>query len=129
MPNNRYEWKRFWLPRSEAAIPLSDGGYFPDPDGAYGKLQNPEAIALESISHYPCLVLLGEPGIGKSTAMEAACQYQNDKAKKSRENVEILNLDLRSYRKDEMLIQDLFESDIFKVWRSGSGRLVIFLDS
>ena len=129
MPNNRYEWKRFWLPRSEAAIPLSDRGYFPDPDSVYARWLNPEATTFELIDHYPCLVLLGEPGIGKSTAMEAACQYQDDKVKESRENVEILNLDLRSYREVERLIQDLFESIIFKAWLSGSGRLVIFLDS
>jgi predicted NACHT family NTPase len=129
MPNNRYEWKRFWLPRSKAAIPLSDGGYFPDPDSEYARWLNPEATTFELIDHYPCLVLLGEPGIGKSTAMDAACQHQNDKTKESRENAEILNLNLRSYREVERLINDLFESQIFKTWLSGSGKLVIFLDS
>lgn len=129
MPNNRYEWKRFWLPRSEATIPLSDGGYFPDPDSEYARWLNPEARTYEFIDHYPCLVLLGEPGIGKSTAIKAACKYQDDKMKESRENVEILNLDLRSYGEAERLIQDLFECEIFKTWRSGSGVLAIFLDS
>ena len=131
MPNNRYEWKRFWLPRSEAAIPLSDGGYFPDPDpdSEYARWLNPEATTFELIDYYPCLVLLGEPGIGKSTAIEAACQHQNVKIKEGRENVKILSLDLRSYGDANRLIQDLFESEIFKAWRSGSGLLVIFLDS
>jgi len=110
-------------------MPLSDGGYFPDPDSEYARWLNPEATTFESIDHYPCLVLLGEPGIGKSTAMDAACQYQDDKVKESIENVEILNLDLRSYGDANRLIQDLFESEIFKAWRSGSGLLVIFLDS
>jgi Cdc6-like AAA superfamily ATPase len=129
MPNNTYEWKRFWLPRSEAAIPLSDGGYFPNPDSEYARWLNPKATTFELIDYYPCLVLLGEPGIGKSTAMDAACQHQNDKAKEGRENVKILSLDLRSYGDANRLIQDLFESEIFKAWRSGSGLLVIFLDS
>jgi len=129
MPNNSYEWKRFWLPRSEATIPLYDGGYFPDPDSQYARWLNPEATTYEFIDHYPCLVLLGEPGIGKSTAIEAACQYQDDKMKETRENVEVLNLDLRSYGEAERLIQDLFECEIFKTWRSGSGVLAIFLDS
>ena len=129
MPNNRYEWKRFWLPRSDAAIPLSEGGYFPDPDSEYARWLNPEATTFELIDQYPCLVLLGEPGIGKSTAMDAACQHQNDKVTEGRENAEILNLNLRSYREVERLIIDLFESQIFKTWLSGSGRLVIFLDS
>ena len=129
MPNNRYEWKRFWLPRSEAAISLSDRGYFPDPDSEYARWLNPEATTFESIDHYPCLVLLGEPGIGKSTVMEAACQHQNVKVKEGRENIKIPSLDLRSYGDANRLIQDLFESEIFKAWRSGSGLLVIFLDS
>ena len=61
--------------------------------------------------------------------MKAACQHQNDKVKEGRANAEILNLNLRSYRENESLINDLFESQIFKTWLSGSGRLVIFLDS
>ena len=110
-------------------MPLSDGGYFPDPDSEYARWLNPEATTFELIDQYPCLALLGEPGIGKSTAMEAACQHQNDKVKEGRANAEILNLNLRSYREGERLINDLFESQIFKTWHSGSGRLVIFLDS
>jgi predicted NACHT family NTPase len=110
-------------------MPLSDGGYFPDPDSEYARWLNPEATTFESIDHYPCLVLLGEPGIGKSTAMDAACQHQNDKVKEGRANAEILILNLRSYRENESLINDLFESQIFKTWLSGSDRLVIFLDS
>ena len=129
MPKHRYGWKRFWLPRSDAAIPLSEGGYFPDPDSEYARWLNPEATTFELIDQYPCLVLLGEPGIGKSTAMDAASQHQNDKVTEGRENAEILNLNLRSYREVERLIIDLFESQIFKTWLSGSGRLVIFLDS
>jgi hypothetical protein len=110
-------------------MPLSDGGYFPDPDGAYGKLLNPEAITLESISHYPCLVLLGEPGIGKSTAMDSARRCQVDAVAEGSENVKILDLDLRSHGEENRLIRDLFESDTFKAWLSGCGTLIIFLDS
>ena len=110
-------------------MPLSDDGYFPDPDSEYARWLNPEARTFELIDQYPCLALLGEPGIGKSTAMKAACQHQNHKVKEDRENAEILNLNLRSYRENESLINDLFESQIFKTWLSGSGRLVIFLDS
>jgi hypothetical protein len=129
MPNRRYEWKRFWLPRSEAIIPLSDGGFFPDPDSEAGKWLIPEAITFESINHYPCLVLLGEPGIGKSTALDAARRYQVDAIAEGSENMEILDLDLRSYGEEDRLIRDLFESEKFKTWLSGSDILAIFLDS
>ena len=30
---------------------------------------NPNLVTLASIKHYPCLVLFGEPGLGKSTAL------------------------------------------------------------
>ena len=65
-----YEWKRFWCPR-ESRIKLSDGGYLVDPDLEWGRLLNSDVLPFVSIVEKPCLVLLGEPGIGKSFAIES----------------------------------------------------------
>jgi hypothetical protein len=71
MSNKIYNWKRFWCPR-EGKPNLSDDGYLVDPDDAeIGSIYNPDVVPFELISKFPCLALLGEPGIGKSTAMQS----------------------------------------------------------
>lgn len=129
MQGKKYGWKRFWIPRSEAVIPLFDGGFFPDPDGQSGLCLNQQVTTFEAINHFNCLVLLGEPGIGKSTAMEAERCNQKHASSERQDNVSVLDFDLRSYGEEGRLIRDLFESELFKTWFSGSGILVIFLDS
>jgi hypothetical protein len=64
-----YPWKRFWCPR-EGKIDLSDGGFLLDPDCEYAHYLDLDVVPFDKISHLPCLGLLGEPGIGKSTVME-----------------------------------------------------------
>jgi hypothetical protein len=66
----QYAWKRFWCPRN-GTLHLIDRGYLPDPSGPYGRLLGSDLRPFEDISDLPCLVLLGEPGIGKTTALRA----------------------------------------------------------
>ncbi len=61
-----YPWKRFWCPRG-GQISLADDGFLLDRDSEYAKYYSSDVVAFESISDAPCMVLLGEPGIGKST--------------------------------------------------------------
>ena len=48
---------------------LSDGGFLYDPDNKYAEFVQSDVVPFEKIAHQPCLALLGEPGIGKSTVM------------------------------------------------------------
>jgi len=73
------------------------------------------------------LALLGEPGIGKTYAMQSEQQDINAKVKEKGEK--ILWRDLRAYGSEDRLIHDLFESAIFVSWVGGNDRLHIFLDS
>lgn len=63
-----YEWKRFWCPR-EGNLNLCDSGYLVDPVGEYGRYLNPDVLAFEKIVDFQCLILLGEPGMGKGLVM------------------------------------------------------------
>ncbi len=38
----------------------------------WGKFQNSDLVEIEAITHLPCVVLLGEPGIGKSKTTDVA---------------------------------------------------------
>ena len=126
MSKQIYGWKRFWCPRS-GSINLADGGYLPDPDEERGKAYNPDLVTFEAISHLPCLALLGEPGIGKTQALEVE---RNEIVGKIREQGDqVLFLDLRSYGSEDRLVRSLFDSPEFKAWQAGTHRLHIFLDS
>jgi predicted NACHT family NTPase len=126
MSKQVYGWKRFWCPRS-GSINLADGGYLCDPEGEWGKAYNPDLVIFETISHLPCLALLGEPGIGKTQALEV--ERSKIVSKIQEQGNQVLFLDLRSYGSEDRLVRNLFDSPEFKAWQAGTHRLHIFLDS
>jgi predicted NACHT family NTPase len=122
MAEQVYDWKRFWCPRS-SQINLGDRGYLTDPESEYGKYANPELVGLEVIADVPCLVLLGEPGIGKSQEL---INLKKHTAKNLDSVNKILELNLRSCTN---LKEDLFKDVQFITWEKGTHRLYLFLDS
>ena len=122
MSNHDYGWKRFWCPRS-GSINLADGGYLYDPDEKWGKAHNPDLVSLEAVADFPCVVLLGEPGVGKSRELEKLKKFTQDSMC---ESSQILELNLRSCTN---LREDLFEDEIFTSWLDTSNHLYLFLDS
>lgn len=121
MAERNYNWQRFWcLPGS--SVRVSDDGYLWGP-GAY----NPNIVTFEQIQHVPCLALLGEPGIGKSKALEREFSTLDDSLRGTDDSAVFLNL--RSYGSEDRLVRALFESSEFTQWVSGSHRLHLFLDS
>src|SRR5262245_26863732 len=126
MPSKIYNWKRFWCAR-EGKLNLSDDGYLWDADSDSGCIYNPDVVPFESISKFPCLALLGEPGIGKSTAMQT--QKKNIDALLSESGDTSLWKDLRAYQTDGRLAQGIFDAPVFQDWLNGKHRLHLFLDS
>ncbi|MEO9204718.1 MAG: hypothetical protein ABI296_03265, partial [Gammaproteobacteria bacterium] len=90
-------------------------------------LHSADVVEFQEISSYPCLALLGEPGIGKSFAIQQVCQLE--RANLNSQNEKILSLDIRSYGAEQRLLDDVFASQEMKWWREGNGKLTIFLDS
>jgi len=126
MTKRSYGWKRFWCPRG-GTFSLSDGGYLIDPDSEYGRLLHPGAVSFSKMQGSPCLMLLGEPGIGKTTAM--ASHYSLSVAEASKTGDAVRWVDLNSFQTDAMLVREIFESDDFQEWLNGKHRLHLFLDS
>ena len=122
MSKKDYLWKRFWCPRS-GSINLTDGGYLYDPDSEWGRAYNPDLVSLEAIADVPCLVLLGEPGSGKSQELENLKALTESKICGSSQ---ILDLNLRSCVN---LKEDLFKDEAFTNWLEDSYHLYLFLDS
>jgi len=102
---------------------LADRGYLYDPDSEWGRVCNPGLVSLESIYDFPCLVLLGEPGIGKSKELEKLKAFT---VTKTCDSSQVLELNLRSCTN---LKEDLFKDETFVNWLGSSYHLYLFLDS
>lgn len=126
MHDQVYPWQRFWCPR-EGRLDLSDGGYLRDPEERFLLASESDSRSYESIAETPCLILLGEPGIGKSTAIESAVDARRPQLEA--EGHFVIFLDLRAYGSEDRLVSDLFQSDNFLQWLGGSMSLYLFLDS
>jgi predicted NACHT family NTPase len=122
MSQQVYDWKRFWCPRS-SQINLGDRGYLTDPESEYGKYANPELVGLEVIADVLCLVLLGEPGIGKSQELINLKDFTENNLD---DGHKVLEVNLRSCTS---LKEDLFKDEQFIAWKDGTHRLYLFLDS
>ncbi|MEM1252244.1 MAG: hypothetical protein AAGI69_07410 [Cyanobacteria bacterium P01_H01_bin.21] len=117
-----YDWKRFWYPQG-TEIKVCDRGYLINPASEWGKYTNPKLVELKKLSDIPCLILLGEPGIGKSHEIKKLEHYTDSHAD---DDSDILPLPLRSCIN---LRQDLLQNDQFIDWQKGEHDLYLFLDS
>ena|SRR5437879_6111747 len=126
MLNQLYDWKRFWCLRT-GRFDLSDGGYLSDPESQWGAIQNPDTVPLTSMAMTPCLVLLGEPGIGKSHEMQQ--QYERAKTQAAEASNAWLRFDLRDFQTDARFCNKVFDNPTFRAWRDGTHHLHLYLDS
>lgn len=117
----KYNWKRYWCPR-EGHLNLTDNGYLLDPEGKYSNFCGNEVRRYEDIATMPCLILLGEPGIGKTTAMDQVA------AEEERQQ-SIARIDLGAYSSEDRLIHDLREDKTIRSWIDGQTGLSLLLDS
>jgi hypothetical protein len=119
-----FNWTRFWVTR-EGHLLLDDDGFLADPEGKRGSFRNPYALPIESVLDRRCAVLLGEPGIGKSTELERVSRQGVSAPAVAEE----LALNLRDYSSDSLLVQDLFDNPKLRDWTAGSHELLLSLDS
>jgi hypothetical protein len=108
-----YNWQRFWIARTDT-VDLSDGGFFTDPTNPLLH-SHATALPLTELADYPALVLLGEPGIGKSTALKVEAHRVATNAAAS--NTISIHVDLRAYSSELLL-----HKRVFKVRSSSRGR-------
>ncbi|HTX13457.1 MAG TPA: hypothetical protein VME22_32870 [Solirubrobacteraceae bacterium] len=75
------------------------------------------------LSSVDCLVLHGDPGIGKSTVLAS------EQRRLTEEGKEILSLDLADIADINDLTTQLFASQAWTRWRDDSSHLILFLDT
>ena len=105
---------------------MSPEGYLHDLD-LYGNEDINGLATFRTINRFRCLVLLGEPGMGKTHAMQGALSDDvgNGDAKAGRK----VHFDLRSYGSEDRLVRDLFQGRDIEEWKNSRGQLHLFLDS
>lgn len=111
-----YHWQRFWYKDEDSPITINGFLYVHE----YTK----GVFTLDSVSDISCLVLRGEPGMGKSREIE-----KKFKTKTEDENNKKIYFNLSSYGDENRLIKDIFYSDKMKQWKESDSILYFFLDS
>lgn len=124
MREQKFPWKRFWC-HPDGLLRVEPDGFLIDCESKYGRMMAPEVKSFEEIETTHCLILLGEPGIGKSTAI-------HDETLRIRQSVESekpIMVNLKEYGNEELLWKDLFESARWQEYGKGQCKLQLFLDS
>jgi hypothetical protein len=123
MPDHVYPWKRFWYPR-ETSLELLDGGYLYRPEvESANQFFGGNLFPLEELASIPCLILLGEPGLGKSRELSQQHTLTRDRLSEA-----VLWCDFSAYQEQSMLVRALFDDATFQEWLQGTHRLHLFLD-
>ena len=111
--------RRFWI-KPEETIDLSDSGFLPDPDVEWGKIWSPALRGFETIAATRCLCLLGEPGMGKSTALRDAFEQQDGPK---------AFVDLRPCASGQDVREAIFRRADYLAWLTSGSALALFIDS
>lgn len=120
----KYSWKRYWtLP--DGKISLTDNGFLDDPTGSFGKYANPDLVSIDTLKDVGCLVLLGEPGLGKST--EITDLYIGTCKEKGSDHAKWMNLS--NIMSPDSFIEQLTKDIAYKNWAENNEPLFLFLDS
>ncbi len=116
-----YDWERLWYKDGEEPTWTDDGYTWVSKKNS--KFSFRDKHLYSELQHVPFLVLLGEPGMGKSYALKRAFRQTQDSGRQS------IFIDLGSKDDPRLLHESLFESTPFKDWvNSSGGEFTIFVD-
>jgi len=123
-----YDWERRWLPRD-----IGDrlNGNSPAKARAFQAVWQlqfaSEGDFLEKLRHVPCLILLGEPGMGKTYALRREHGSLDDSPLFG--FVTLHYVDLAGSQGTENVRAQLFDNEVYREWKSGTHWLIFFIDS
>jgi hypothetical protein len=122
----QYPWDRFWVPQGQN--PTMAEGYFVEPSSSPIRWLHPESngVPLSALRDVPCLVLLGDMGMGKSTTVQQ--EYQSLSRSFSGQRHEVVLRDLKRLT-EEQIYRQVFGHPAVEGWRRGDHALTLFLDS
>jgi hypothetical protein len=115
----RYPWDRYWVDR-DTSSEWFGFDLRPDPESIFATAF--PLVRIEDLDHIPLLILVGQPGMGKSTVIE------DELTRLAAAGFETERVDLGGVDTGELLRQDLGQSSAIQAWRGGAG-LYLFIDS
>lgn len=114
---------RFWVPAGESYSSTYDG-WLADPSGHARLGGSANALTTDELRAVRCVVLLGEPGMGKSSALEMSAYL-----KPSGEDIDSLNVNLGQFASEDRLVRTVFENPKVLNWHRGQHSISICLDN
>ena len=119
-------WKRFWVPLgSEISCGMCNEGFFDDPDGPLGYRNQPIAHPLKDLLKKQCLILSGEPGLGKSVALEQVFPSLDHAGGGNEETIWIRFRDIPDA---PTFTRRVLESRRWRTWIAGDQEITLVLD-
>jgi hypothetical protein len=112
--------RRLWTPVGEPVVFGTDG--FIVAPGSWPPAQNPEVTVIDSIADLRAVVVLGEPGIGKSTVLRGLY----DRARST--NPRAVWVDLGGFGSEGLLSDHVFAHAVWSM-DAGAGEVELFLDA
>jgi len=95
-----------------------------DPDSEFGRHFNPNVFALRDLLDRQCLVLLGEPGMGKSITIEA----EQESLRQAYGPANCIWIRFRDIPDTSTFTRRVFDSVAWRNWQAGSHKLLLVID-
>ncbi|GHO76468.1 hypothetical protein KSD_42390 [Ktedonobacter sp. SOSP1-85] len=124
MQQPHYHWKRYWYPAADGYHPpLVENGYLSPPVQKYAHLVQSPGRTLLDLAKAGCVVLLGEPGIGKTRELE--CLERELSVEK---HEAVLRIELGKKPTEQLLRNAISRAPEYRSWLQGSHHLHLLLD-
>ncbi len=123
--SENFDWIRYWCPNGDNYY-IDQNGYVIDPSTSQFSA-NSHLVQDPFRQPQHCVILLGEPGIGKSTAMNKFCAEFNANHGDSADEIHLIKLETLST--DVSFKSEMIHNDVVQTWLEGNHNLYLLLDS
>jgi hypothetical protein len=122
-----HAWTRYWT-KPDGRVSLADQGFLVGPAQAERLgYESADLWSFDQLAERRCLILLGEPGMGKTQTLRSEAGAVS--AGSTDSDAVLLQIDLGATRDESVLMREIFESLEFQTWLEGERELHLFLDS
>lgn len=120
-----FDWSRRWVRRG-GSVALMDGGFPTTSSGRDAEYRFDDQVDFSEMENTPCLVLLGEPGMGKTDVLKSEVQQLQSRLKSADRPLVLLE-EFRAYGASRPITR-LFEDHRIQEWAASDHILYLFFD-